>query len=599
MVRPLPWEGTYVREYSTPLDRDVPAQGSLTDDVIHNAEHHPDVVSFSRRVGDRWEPVKVRAMAKGLTAAGIESGDRVGLLGRTRYEWTLLDYAIWYAGAVTVPVYETSSPAQVRWILENSGAKALILETPHHVERFVEATDSPALEHTWVLDEGAVDLLTRLGLIVDDDDLDRRRADVGPESVATVIYTSGTTGLPKGCTLTHGNFMFELAVALDALDEVFSTEGSSTLLFLPLAHVFARVIQIGCVRARVRLGHSADIKTLVADLGEFRPTFVLAVPRVFEKLFNTASQNARIDGKGAIFDRAADTAIAYSRARDDGRPGPFLRARHALFDRLVYGKIRAALGGACTYAVSGGAPLGERLGHFYRGIGVTVLEGYGLTETAAAVTVNRPDAVRLGTVGQPLPGTAVRVEADGELVVRGGQVMRGYWENPDATAEVLDEDGWLHTGDLGDIDDEGFVRITGRKKEILVTAGGKNVAPAPLEDRIRAHYLVSQCLVVGDGRPYIAALVTLDADAAARWADEHAKSPDLAVLAEDPELRAAVQTAIDEANASVSQAESIRRFVILDRDWSEESGELTPSLKVRRNVVLKSARDHVDLLYKA
>lgn len=605
MVRPRSWEGTYVREYSTPLDRDVPAQGSLTDDVVHNAAHHPDFISFSRRVGNRWEPVtarafheQVRAMAKGLMAAGIEPGDRVGLLCRTRYEWTLLDYAIWYAGAVTVPVYETSSPAQVRWILENSDAKAVVLETPHHVERFAEARDLPALEHTWVLDEGAVDELTRLGLIVDDDDLDRRRSEVGPESVATVIYTSGTTGLPKGCTLTHGNFMFELAVALDALDELFSTEGSSTLLFLPLAHVFARVIQVGCVRARVRLGHSADIKTLVADLGEFRPTFVLAVPRVFEKVFNTASQNARIDGKGAIFDRAADTAIAYSRGRDDGRPGPFLRARHALFDRLVYGKIRAALGGACTYAVSGGAPLGERLGHFYRGIGVTVLEGYGLTETTAAVTVNRPDAVRLGTVGQPLPGTAVRVEADGELVVRGGQVMRGYWENPAATAEVLDQDGWFHTGDLGDIDGEGFVRITGRKKEILVTAGGKNVAPAPLEDRIRAHYLVSQCLVVGDGRPYIGALVTLDADAATRWAEQHGKSSDLAVLAEDAELRAAVQTAVDEANTSVSQAESIRRFVILDRDWSEESGELTPSLKVRRNVVLKSARDHVDLLYE-
>lgn len=605
MVRPRSWEGTYVREYSTPLDRDVPAQGSLTDDVVHNAAHHPDFVSFSRRVDNRWEPVtarafheQVRAVAKGLMAAGIEPGDRVGLLCRTRYEWTLLDYAIWYAGAVTVPVYETSSPAQVRWILENSGAKALVLETPHHVERFAEARDLPTLEHTWVLDQGAVDELTRLGLIVEDDDLDRRREVVGPESVATVIYTSGTTGLPKGCTLTHGNFMFELDVALDALDEVFSAEGSSTLLFLPLAHVFSRVIQVGCVRARVRLGHSADIKTLVADLGEFGPTFVLAVPRVFEKVFNTASQNARIDGKGAIFDRAADTAIAYSRARDDGRPGPFLRARHALFDRLVYGKIRAALGGACTYAVSGGAPLGERLGHFYRGIGVTVLEGYGLTETTAAVTVNRPDAVRVGTVGQPLPGTAVRVQADGELVVRGGQVMRGYWDNPEASAEVLDDDSWLHTGDLGDIDDEGFVRVTGRKKEILVTAGGKNVAPAPLEDRIRAHYLVSQCLVVGDGRPYIAALVTLDADAAARWAEQHDKSPDLAVLAEDPELRAAVQTAVDEANASVSQAESIRRFVILDRDWSEESGELTPSLKVRRNVVLKSARDHVDLLYK-
>ena len=595
-----------MREYSTPLETDAPTTGSLTDDVIHNAEHHPDEVAISRRVNDDWDDVtarefheQVRAVARGLMAAGIEAGDRIALLSRTRYEWTLFDYAIWYAGAVTVPIYETSSPAQVRWILEDSGAVAVVLESPQHQERLAEALPHLSeLRHTWVIDEGAVDELTRLGQLVDEDEVERRRAEVSPASVATIIYTSGTTGLPKGCTLTHGNFMFELAVALDALDEVFTSDGSSTLLFLPLAHVFARVIQIGSIRARVRLGHSADVKTLVTDLSEFRPTFILAVPRVFEKLFNTASQSARIDGKGAIFDRAADTAIAYSRALDSGRPGAFLRARHALFDRLVYGKVRAALGGACAYAVSGGAPLGERLGHFYRGIGVTVLEGYGLTETTAAVTVNRPDALRVGTVGQPLPGTTMRVEPDGELVVRGGQVMQGYWHNADATAEVLDDDGWLHTGDLGDIDDEGFVRITGRKKEILVTAGGKNVAPAPLEDRIRAHYLVSQCLVVGDGRPFIGALITLDADAVERWAGQHGKSADLTALREDPELRAEVQTAVDEANESVSQAESVRRFVLLDRDWSEESGELTPSLKVRRNVVLKSARELVDDLYK-
>ena len=596
-----------MREYSTPLDLDLPTTGNLTDDVVSHAQEHPDAVAFSRHAGATWEPVtsrefhdQVRQVAKGLMAAGIEPGHRVALLSKTRYEWTLFDYAIWYAGAITVPIYETSAQAQVEWILADSGAAALVVDTPAHDAGLEEARPRLGdLRHTWVLDEDAVEELTRLGRLVSDEDLDRRRQEVTPESVATVIYTSGTTGLPKGCTLTHGNFMFELTVALDALDELFTAEESSTLLFLPLAHVFARVIQIGCVRARVRLGHSADVKSLVADLGEFRPTFILAVPRVFEKVFNTASQNARADGRGGIFDRAADTAIAYSRALDSGRPGPFLRARHALFDRLVYGRIRAALGGSCDHAVSGGAPLGERLGHFYRGIGVTVLEGYGLTETTAALTVNRPGASRVGSVGRPLAGTTVRVEADGELVVRGGQVMRGYWNNAEATAEVLGQDGWFHTGDIGDIDDEGFVRITGRKKEILVTAGGKNVAPAPLEDRIRAHYLVSQCLVVGDGRPFIGALITLDADAVARWAEQRGRVGDLTELNEDPELRAEVQTAVDAANESVSQAESVRSFVILDRDWSEESGELTPSLKVRRNIVLKSARQHVDHLYKA
>lgn len=598
-------EGSCVREYTTPLGATPPSIGNLTDDVVRNAEEHPEQIAIVHRSDSGWEDVtardfhvQVRSVAKGLVAAGVEIGDRVVLLSRTRYEWTLLDYAIWYAGAVTVPVYETSSAAQVRWILEDSGAVAAFVESPKHQQRVAEGKpELPGLRHTWVIEEGAVDELCRLGELIDDEDIEQRRTAVTPESVATIIYTSGTTGLPKGCALTHGNFMFELTVALDALDEVFNAEESSTLLFLPLAHVFARVIQVGCVRARVRLGHSSDVKSLVADLSEFRPTFVLAVPRVFEKIFNTASQNARIDGKGPLFDRAASTAMAYSKALDEGRPSRWLRARHAVFDRLVYGRIRAAMGGNLAFAVSGGAPLGERLGHFYRGLGVTVLEGYGLTETTAAVAVNRPGSLRVGTVGQPLPGTTIRVRPDGELVVRGGQVMQGYWHNAEATGEVLDGDGWLHTGDLGDIDDEGFVRITGRKKEILVTAGGKNVAPAPLEDRIRAHYLVSQCLVVGDGRPFIGALVTLDPDAVGRWAGQHGKTGDVSTLREDPDLRAEVQTAVDEANETVSQAESVRRFVILERDWSEESGELTPSLKVRRNVVLKSAREHVDALY--
>src|SRR6478735_7902647 len=422
-----------LREYSSPLTVDIPATGNLTDDVVRNAADAPDAVAFSRRRGDDWEDVtagafldEVRAVAKGLVAAGIQTGDRVGLISKTRYEWTLVDYAIWFAGAVTVPVYETSSAEQIEWILGNSGATAVVAEGPAHTARIAE-----------------------------------RRS------------------------------------ALESLNHVWSLEAddASTLLFLPLAHVFARIIQVGAVKARVRLGHSADIKHLLTDLDRFKPTFVLAVPRVFEKIFNTASQKATAEGRGGIFERAADTSIAYSRALDRGKVPLALRGRHAVFSRLVYGRLRAALGGRCRYAVSGGAPLGDRLGHFYRGIGLVVLEGYGLTETTAALTANRPDALKIGTVGQPLPGTEVRVAEDGELLFRGGQVFAGYWENEPATAEVLGRDGWFHTGDVGEIDEEGFVRITGRKKEILVTAGGKNVAPAVLEDRVRAHALVSQCLV--------------------------------------------------------------------------------------------------------
>ena len=533
-----------MREYSAPLDVEIPVTGSLTDDIIANAKDHPERVAFSRREGADWQDIttvafheQVRRVAKGLIAAGIEPGDRVGLLSRTRYEWTLVDYALWYVGAVTVPVYETSSSAQIAWILSDSGASAIVVESAEHRARLDAAQPSPpTLRQVWTIDDGALGDLEATGRGVSDHDLEHRRDGVTPASVATIIYTSGTSGHPKGCTLTHGNLMVETDAALSALEGLFQREDSATLLFLPLAHVFARVIQVGAVKTGVRLAHAPDVNTLGAELATFQPTFLLAVPRVFEKLFNTASQDARIDGRGGVFDRAVDTAIAYSKSLDEGRPRPLLRARHALFDRLVYARIRRALGGACTEAISGGAPLGERLGHFYRGIGVTVLEGYGLTETSAAVTVNRPGLNRVGSVGQPLPGTTVRVADDGELLVRGGQVMRGYWESPEATDEVLTPEGWLHTGDVGTLDDEGFVWITGRKKELLVTAGGKNVAPAPLEERIRAHPLVSQCMVLGDGRPFISALVTLDAAAAMRWAQDRGKSGDLADVGRRPRL---------------------------------------------------------------
>ncbi|GAA2001276.1 AMP-dependent synthetase/ligase [Nocardioides kribbensis] len=596
-----------MREFSTPLTIEVPATGNLTDDVVRNAAEAPDAVVFSRPApdGSGWADVtaatflaEVRGVAKGLVAAGIEAGDRVALISKTRYEWTLLDYAIWFAGAVTVPVYETSSEEQVAWILHDSGARAVVAETSAHVARVSAVRrDLEELVHVWSITDNAVDVLTRLGGDVTDAELEARRTTATPLDLATLIYTSGTTGRPKGCMLTHGNFMFELGVAVDELERLFEAEGASTLLFLPLAHVFARIIQVGAVKSRTRLGHSADITHLLDDLQVFRPTFILAVPRVFEKVFNTASQKAAADGRGAIFDKAAETAIAYSRGLDRGRPSLAVKARHAVFSRLVYAKLRAALGGECTHAVSGGAPLGERLGHFYRGIGLTVLEGYGLTETTAALTVNLPDAAKIGTVGRPLPGTAVRVADDGELLFRGGQVFAGYWRNEAATAESLERDGWFHTGDVGEVDDEGFVRITGRKKEILVTAGGKNVAPAVLEDRLRAHPLVDQCIVVGDGQPFIGALVTLDPESLAAWAQTHGKTGGVEALVDDPDLQAEIEAGVEEANKAVSKAESIRKFRVLTEEWTEEGGQLTPSLKLKRNVVMRQLRAEVDALY--
>jgi long-chain acyl-CoA synthetase len=590
----------HVREYAQPPLQPVPTSGNLTDDVVNNAREYADAVVFSRRSGTAWVDVtasefhdEVIAVAKGFIAAGVERGDRVAIISSTRYEWTVLDYAIWFAGAASVPIYETSAPDQIAWILADAGVVLAFAETADHEERIAKnRSELPGLANVVGIDAGDLDGFIARGSGISNAVLEHRRTDIGPKDLATLIYTSGTTGRPKGCELTHANFMFELGVAVAILDELFDADRSSTLLFLPLAHVFARIIEIGCVKRRVRIGHSSDVKNLLDDLAAFKPTFILAVPRVFEKVFNTASQRAAAAGKGKIFDAAAVVAIAHSRALDRSGPGPLLRLRHALFRRLVYAKLLAALGGETRYAVSGGAPLGERLAHFYRGIGLPVLEGYGLTETTGALTVNLPDDQRIGTVGRPFPGTSVRVDDDGELLFRGGQVFRGYWNEPAATASAL-ADGWFRTGDVGEVDDDGFVRITGRKKEILVTAGGKNVAPTVLEDRIRAHALISQCLVVGDGKPFVAALVTLDEEALATWTETKGKSGNAAQLATDPDVLAAVQEAIDDANAAVSQAESVRKFKILPRDWAEETGELTPTLKVKRAIVMQ--RHHLDI----
>jgi long-chain acyl-CoA synthetase len=602
-----------VREFTVPATTTVDAQENLTDAVWANAERFASSVSFRRRVDGGWMDVTARefadqvtAVAKGLIAAGIAHGDRVALLSKTRYEWTLLDYAIWATGGSTVPIYETSSPEQVEWILLDSGARAIVVETPAHremVQGLVDRLGEPPL--VWQIDPATsssgpaatIDELTALGADISDDVVRERATTVGAEDLATLIYTSGTTGAPKGCELTHRNLLAVIRSAVTEFPGVMQP-GNSVLLFLPLAHVLARIVQCCGVYARITLGHTPDLKNLVAELADFRPTFVLAVPRVFEKVYNSARQKAHAEGKGRIFDIAVATAVEWSRAHDVGGAGLALRAKHALFDQLVYSKLRAVLGGRCLAALSGGAPLGERLGHFFRGIGVPVLEGYGLTETSAPATVNTEKHVKIGTVGQPLPGVTIKIDDDGEVLIRSPGVLRRYWHNEQATEEAI-VDGWFHTGDLGELDQDGFLQITGRKKEIIVTAAGKNVSPAALEDRIRAHRLISQCMVVGDKQPFVAALITLDAEALPAWSAEHGKPAgnSAADLIKDEDLRAEVQGAVDDANKTVSKAETIRKFRILPIDLTEEGGQLTPTLKLKRAVVAKEFAAEIEALY--
>ncbi|MEW1953288.1 AMP-dependent synthetase/ligase [Terrabacter sp. NPDC080008] len=584
----------------------VTTEGSLADLPGRNAAESPAETAFSRKTPSggwthlTWSQFAddVTAVAKGLVAEGVAPGDRIALMSRTRYEWTLLDFAAWTAGAVLVPVYETSSPEQVQWILSDSDARLVVVETPSHrgvVDQL--RGDLPSLGPVVTIEEGGLDALRGKGSEVSDDELSARRAGLDRRSVATIIYTSGTTGRPKGCELTHGNFLDLAENAIQKLGPVVLTDNASTLLFLPLAHVFARFIEVLCVAGKARMGHSADIKTLLDDFAGFQPTFVLAVPRVFEKIFNSAEAKASAEGKGKIFLRAATVAIAYSEALDAGGPGLGLRLQHAVFDRLVYGKLRAAMGGNVRYAVSGGAPLGTRLGHFYRGIGVVILEGYGLTETTAPVAVNTPDKIKIGTVGPPLPGTGIRIAEDGEVLLKGVGVFTSYHGNPAATADAI-VDGWFHTGDVGELDDDGYLRITGRKKEILVTAGGKNVAPAVLEDRLRAHPLVSQCIVVGDQKPFVGVLLTLDEEMWPLWSKSHGlEGVSLEQARTHPKVLEALQEAVDRANEAVSKAESIRKFAVLAGDFTEANGYLTPSLKLKRNVVMKDFGDEVEKLY--
>ncbi|GAA1357284.1 AMP-dependent synthetase/ligase [Streptomyces beijiangensis] len=608
-----------VREVSVaPLVAPV-THGSLAEIPYDNAREAPGEAVLSRKQADgSWRDVtardfaaEVQAVAKGLIAEGLQPGDRIAIMARTTYEWTLVDFAAWAAGLVTVPIYPTSSAFQARWILQDSGAVACVVENKEQARVIsAERRQIAGLAHLWEFDTGAVSVLKQAGRHVPDEAVAERRMSLTPASVATLIYTSGTTGRPKGCVLTHANFFAEVDNSIELLHPVFksvSKEPASTLLFLPLSHVFGRMVAIGCLRARVRLGHAPSIRTedLLADLAGFRPTFLLAIPYVLEKVYNTGRATAEKMGRASSFDRAARIAQRYGEAveaREHGTgngPGFGLRMVHALYDPLVYRRIRAALGGKVKYAICGGSPLGHRLAAFYAGAGIEIFEGYGLTETTAAATVTPPLKPRLGTVGWPLPGTAVRIADDGEVLLSGGQVFSGYWDPARGEAVPVTADEWFATGDVGELDEDGYLTITGRKKDIIITSGGKNVAPAPLEDWLRAHPLVGQCMVVGDNRSYVTALVTLEPDGLAHWRRMRKKTDvPMRELVRDEELLAALQRAVDEANRLVSRPESIRKFTVLTVDFTEESGHLTPSLKLKRGAIAKDFSAEIEALYR-
>ncbi|MFJ9714698.1 AMP-dependent synthetase/ligase [Streptomyces sp. NPDC101213] len=607
-----------MREFTNPPSASAPPVGGLADVVFEHAQDDPRHVALGRKDerGD-WLDVtsagfrdEVLALAKGLLAEGVRFGDRVAIMSRTRYEWTLFDYALWTIGAQVVPVYSTSSAEQCLWMLYDSEVTAAVVEHEDHAMTIATVIDRlPRLRRLWQLDAGCVQELYDAGASVEDEVVHRHRKAVTPESTATVIYTSGTTGRPKGCVVSHGNFMFEADTVIERWEPVFRSrkgEEAATLLFLPLAHVFGRMVQIAAVRGRVRFGHQPQLQAsaLLPDLAAFRPTFFLAVPYIFEKVFDAARRKAEREGRAGPFGKAVEVAVDYAEAVEAKAwgtgPGPSagLRVQHQLFDKLVYSKMRAALGGRVRHAMSGGSAMDRRLGLFFAGAGVRIYEGYGLTETTAAATANPPGRTRYGTVGQAIPGTTVRIAEDGEIWLRGDNVFQGYLNNPEATDEAL-HDGWLATGDLGALDEDGYLTITGRKKEILVTSGGKSVSPGLLEERVRDHPLVNQCIVVGNDRPFVAALLTLDQEAVEHWLQMCDKPrPAPAELVRDPDLEAEVRRAVVTANTLVSQAESIRTFRILAQPFTEEQGLLTPSLKLKRRAIENAYADEVEALYR-
>ncbi|GHJ99460.1 AMP-dependent synthetase/ligase [Streptomyces sp. NPDC003753] len=607
-----------MREFTNPPLASAPPVGGLADVVFEYAQEDPLRVALGRKDEQgRWRDVtaaefrdEVMALAKGLLAQGVRFGDRVAIMCRTRYEWTLFDFALWTIGAQVVPVYPTSSAEQVFWMLHDAQVVAAMVEHEDHAMTVATVIDRlPQLRRLWQLDAGAVQELYDAGAPIEDEVVHRHRQAVTPETVATVIYTSGTTGRPKGCVLSHGNFMFEADTVIERWEPVFHSkrgDEAATLLFLPLAHVFGRMVEVAAIRGRVKFGHQPQLNAaaLLPDLAAFRPTFFLAVPYIFEKVFNAARRKAEKEGRSGPFEKAVEVAVKYADAMEAKAwgtgPGPSagLRMQHQFFDKVVYAKIRAAMGGRVRHAMSGGSAMDRRLGLFFAGAGVHIYEGYGLTESTAAATANPPERTRYGTVGQAIPGTTVHIADDGEIWLRGAHVFQGYLNNPKATDQTL-HDGWLATGDLGSLDEDGYLTITGRKKEILVTSGGKSVSPGLLEERVRDHPLVAQCIVVGNDRPYVAALVTLDSEAVEHWLQMQGKpklSP--AQMVRDPDLETEVRRAVVAANTLVSQAESIRTFRILAHQFTEEHGLLTPSLKLKRKAIENAYASEVEALYR-
>ncbi|GAA1724979.1 AMP-binding protein [Microcella frigidaquae] len=596
-----------MKEFFVPAVVTPDPEANATDLLIDRVRLTPNEPLFALPTADGgWSDVstaefhrQVVALAKGFMAAGVKPGEKIGFICKTRYEWTLVDFAAWFAGAALVPIYETSAPAQIQYILEDSEAHHMIVETPEHFARYDEiASEVPSIGHVWQMHLGDLEKLASTGTGISDEELEARRSAAKGSDLATLIYTSGSTGTPKGCILTHSNFVELARNAAVAMKEVVAP-GTSTLLFITTAHVFARFISILGVHAGVKVGHQADTKQLLPALGSFKPTFLLAVPRVFEKVYNSAEQKAEAGGKGKIFRAAADTAVAYSKALDAGTVPLGLKLKFTLFDKLVYSKLKTAMGGRVVYAVSGSAPLGLRLGHFFRALGIRILEGYGLTETTAPATVNLVSRFKIGTTGPALPGVGVKIAEDGEILVRGINVFAGYWKKPEATAEVM-EGEWFRTGDIGSLDDEGYLTITGRKKEIIVTAGGKNVAPAALEDPIRANPIVGQVVVVGDQKPFVSALVTLDTEMLPVWLNNNELDPQMSLLeaAQHPKVLAEIQRAIDGANSRVSRAESIRKFTVLATEFTESSGHLTPKMSIKRHVITADFADVIEGMYR-
>lgn len=594
-----------IKEYTRPLERGIDSDKNIFSVLEERVERTPDdnLVEYKNAQGE-WAAFtaaefknKVVALAKGLIARGVMPGDSVSIIAHTCWQWTALDVAIMSIGALTVPVYETNSPAQVKMIFNDANVKMAFAEDDFQRDKIESVRDQcPDLGDVYVIGLGAIDTIIEYGRAVSDAEFLEREQAVKGSDLATIVYTSGSTGTPKGVELTHANFVFITYSGVNSMPDIAMKPNRRLLLFLPLAHVFARYMQFFCFAGNVSLGLSSNLKTILADFKAFKPTFILAVPRIFEKIYNAASQKAGAGFKGRVFADATQTAYDWSHAQQSGGSIPLaLNAKHALYNKLLYSSIMEVFGGHVEYAVSGGAPLDSSIAHFFNGVGLPLLEGYGMTETCAPSSVNPTEGYKIGTIGLPLQGVTMGVDEEGELCIKSPAVCAGYHNNPDVTKQQI-VDGWLHTGDLGSIDDDGFVSIVGRKKDLIITAGGKNVSPCEMEASIMTSPVVSQCVMIGDRKPFIAAIISLDLAETNLWLESKGAEQvaDLDEASKNPIVRAEVERAVNKANELASRAESIRKFEIVPDEFTEENGLVTPSMKARRQAVVEHYRTLID-----